>query len=151
MADQKLSALTTGGAIIATDLFYSAKDAGGGVFNQVKQPASALLTYIVARPQRSVTTTTGSAITVNSTDQILNINISAVSPTYALPAANTRAGVPITFKDVGGQFAAHPLTVNRSGSDTIEGLTSVTVSNNFAALTLTPGNDGVNTTLWYIT
>ena len=46
MADQKLSQLTVGAPIAATDLFYSAQDIGGGNFNQVKQPASALTTFL---------------------------------------------------------------------------------------------------------
>lgn len=46
MADQKLSQLTTGGAIAATDLFYSAEDMGGGNYAQVKQTASALRVFI---------------------------------------------------------------------------------------------------------
>lgn len=49
MPDSKLSALTTGGAIADTDLFYSGEDIGGGLFSSVKQPASAIRTYINAR------------------------------------------------------------------------------------------------------
>ena len=46
MPDKKLSQLSTGGPVAATDLFYSAQDTGGGTFAQVKQPASALATFL---------------------------------------------------------------------------------------------------------
>lgn len=42
----KLSQLGTGPAVIGSDLFYSSRDAGGGNFTSVKQPASALATFI---------------------------------------------------------------------------------------------------------
>lgn len=50
MTDKKLSQLTTGAPVAATDLFYSAQDIGGGAFNQVKQPASALSAFMSGVP-----------------------------------------------------------------------------------------------------
>lgn len=98
--------------------------------------------------QRSVTT---SPITVAGTDEIINCNISSGSPTCTLPQASTRAGKAVTFKDVGGQFFAHNLTITPFAGDTIEGLSTFVLSNNYAALTLVPGNDTVNTTMWFVT
>lgn len=96
--------------------------------------------------QRSITS---GPVTISSTDRILNLNLT--SPTsITLPAASSRAGVPLTFKDVGGHAAASNITLNRAGSDTIDGLTSVVLANNFQALTLNPFNDGVNSG-WFIT
>lgn len=99
---------------------------------------------------RSQRLQTGTTITVGGTDQIINCNIASGAAACTLPLANTRAGVPVTFKDVGGQFTANPLTITRTAPDTIEGLTSVTLSNNYAALTLTPANDGT-TAGWFVT
>jgi hypothetical protein len=100
--------------------------------------------YNLTRTQRSVT----SAITVVATDQIINCNITGAT-SVTLPLASSRAGQPLTFKDVGGKFALNPLTINRTSPDTIEGLTSLTLSNNYAAVTLWPCNDGVNAG-WFI-
>lgn len=49
MTDKKLSQLTTGNPVAPTDLFYSAQDAGGGVFNQVKQSGTSLSTFVNKR------------------------------------------------------------------------------------------------------
>lgn len=154
MTDRKLSALTAGAAVASTDLFYSAQDTSGGLgtsFNQVKQPASALAAFLGAgssvRVQRLVTA--AGAITPLAGDDILNINISSGTPSYLLPLASTRAGKPVTFKDVGGQFFAHNLTISPTGPDTIEGLASIVLSNNYAGLTLVPANDGT-TAGWYV-
>jgi hypothetical protein len=97
------------------------------------------------RTQRSVTV---SPIVIAATDMILNVNINTGSPTCVLPAAASRAGVPLTFKDVGGQFASHSLTI--TPVETIDGAASITLSVNRQAVTLNPFNDGVNSG-WFIT
>ena len=100
-----------------------------------------------AKTQRSVT---ASPIVIASTDMVLNCNIAAGGPTCAIPLASTRGGVPLTFKDVGGQFGAHNLTLNFA--DALEGVagpTAVTLVNNRQELTITPFNDGVNVG-WFI-
>ena len=99
-----------------------------------------------ARTQRLVTT---SPITVGGTDQIINVNISAGSPTCTLPLASSRAGVVLTFKDVGGNFGAHSLTITPVGGDTIDGLASLVLSTNRMTINLVPANDGT-TTGWFI-
>lgn len=97
-----------------------------------------------ARTQRLVT---ASPISVNSTDQILNVNIASGSPTCALPSAASRLGVPLTIIDVGGNFGAHPLTV--SAADTIDGASSIVLGTNHQSITLIPANDGT-TTGWFL-
>lgn len=99
------------------------------------------ITTGAARTQRSVT---ASPITIATTDQILNCNISTGSPTCTLPSAASRVGVPLTFKDVGAQFGAHNLTITPAGADTIDGQTSLLLSGNRQAVTLVPFNDGIN-------
>jgi hypothetical protein len=96
----------------------------------------------VTRLQRSVT---ASPIVVGPTDQILNVNINAGAPTCTLPQASTRAGVPLTFKDVGGQFAAHSLTLTAFAGDNIDSAGSIVLALNRQSVTLVPFNDGANT------
>jgi hypothetical protein len=97
--------------------------------------------------QRSVVT---SPITVAPSDAILNINISVGSPACTLPGAATRLGAWVQFKDAGGMFATHPLTITPAGGELIDGLASVTLGTARQRITLTPYNDGVNTG-WEIT
>jgi hypothetical protein len=92
-------------------------------------------------PQRRVT---ASPITVAATDVIINCNISSGSAACTLPQASTRSGLPVIFKDVGGQFAAHNLTLTPFAGDTIDGLTSVVLNTNYQRLQLRPLNDGVS-------
>jgi hypothetical protein len=93
------------------------------------------------RTQRSVTS---SPITVGPTDQILNVNISAGTPSCTLPQASSRAGLAVTFKDVGANFVAHPLNVTAFAGDTIDGVGGMTLNQNRMAVTLVPFNDGTN-------
>jgi hypothetical protein len=93
----------------------------------------------VARNQRSVTAT---PIVVAPSDQILNCNIN-VAAACTLPAAATRAGVPITFKDL-GQAGANNITITPSGAEKIDGAASLKLTGNFQYVTLQPFNDGVN-------
>jgi hypothetical protein len=91
------------------------------------------------RKQRAVT---ASPIVVNPTDNIINCNIAGTA-SCTLPLASSRSGRPVTFKDL-GQAAAHPITITTTSPDLIDGLPSFVLSNNYAAITLVPFNDGVN-------
>lgn len=90
--------------------------------------------------QRSVVTT---PIIIASSDQVLNCNIPAPAA-CALPSAASRLGIPLSFKDVGAQFAANNLTITPSGADTIDGAGSLVLRNNRQGVTLVPLNDTVN-------
>lgn len=96
--------------------------------------------------QRSVTGSGG--LPIVSTDAIINLNCSAPL-TITLPSASSRSGAPLVFKDVGGKAGANTITIQRAGSDLIDGLTSVTMTTNYQLLKLVPANDGV-TTGWSI-
>jgi hypothetical protein len=105
--------------------------------------AAAARALLGARAQRSVT---ASPITVGGTDEILNCNISSGSPACTLPQASTRGGKPVTFKDVGARFLAHPLALTPFAGDSIDGNAAGIVLNvNGQAVTLVPFNDGTNT------
>lgn len=92
---------------------------------------------------------TSSPIVVASSDQIINVNISAGSPTCTLPTASGRSGLAVAFKDVGGNFGAHALTITPAGGDTIDGQASLTLGTNRQFISLVPANDGT-TTGWFI-
>jgi hypothetical protein len=93
-------------------------------------------------PIRTQRLATASPITVLTTDQIINVNIATGTPACTLPAASTRAGNPLTFKDVGGNFAANPLTITPAAGDNIDGGGAITLSTNRQVITLVPANDG---------
>lgn len=95
-----------------------------------------------SRTQRSVTT---SPILISANDQIINVNISSGAPTCSLPSAASRSGNPLTFKDVGSNFAAHNLVITPLGGDAIDGAVNLILNVNRAAVTLVPFNDGTNT------
>jgi hypothetical protein len=92
--------------------------------------------------QRSVT---ASPISLVANDEIINCNITSGTASCNLPSAATRAGRALVFKDVGGQFSNHPLTLTCAGSERMDGLGGITLNTNYQFLRLVPANDGVNT------
>jgi hypothetical protein len=88
---------------------------------------------------------TASPIALVANDEIINCNITSGTASCNLPSATTRAGRAIVFKDVGGQFAAHPLTLNCAGAEKMDGLASITLNTNYQFLRLVPANDGTST------
>lgn len=97
----------------------------------------------VAAPpvQRNVT---ASPVGVGASDDILNITIATGTPTCLLPDAATRAGKSITFKDVAGNFGAHPLGISAAAGQQMDGLSNVVLSTNYQCFVLRPYNDGAN-------
>ncbi len=108
-----------------------------------KQQASAAAGV---RTQRLVT---ASPINVQPNDSIINVNIPAGTPTVTLPAAASRLGAALAFKDVGNNFGAHNLVITPSGGDTIDGQASITLNTGRQFINLVPANDGT-TTGWSI-
>lgn len=105
---------------------------------------AALTPPSATRLQRSVTAT---PIVVQGNDSIINCNIN-VAAACALPAAATRNGAPLTFKDL-GQAGAHNITITPNGVETIDGAANFVMTNNRQELTIIPFNDGVNSG-WFI-
>lgn len=97
----------------------------------------------VANPpvQRAVA---ASPVGVGTNDDVINLKITAGSPTCTLPDSTTRAGKSITFKDVAGNFAAHPFGISAFAGQTIDGLTNLVLSTNYQSIVLRPYNDGAN-------
>lgn len=106
---------------------------------------SLIATIVAAQPQRTQRLVTTSPIGVGASDMIINSNIVTGPSTCQLPAAATRLGLPVTFKDVGGQWGARPLTITCTGGELIDGQASVVMGGNFGAITLVPANDGTST------
>jgi hypothetical protein len=92
------------------------------------------------RRQRFVTT---SPIVVQMNDDIINCKIPAAAA-CSLPLASTHSGVPLTFKDL-GQATANHITLTAAAGDTIDGLLTYVISNNYGWVTLMPFSDGTNT------
>jgi hypothetical protein len=88
--------------------------------------------------------TTASPIVVAQNDEIINCSIAAGAPTCTLAPSASRNGKLVVFKDTGGNFQLHPLTVTPASGESIDGLPSIVLSTNFACLRLRPYNDGVN-------
>jgi hypothetical protein len=104
----------------------------------------ATLSASIAPPPatRAQRTTTVTPIVVASSDQIISCKITSPA-SCALPSAASRIGVPVTFKDL-GQATVNNITLTANGTDTIDGLPSYVLRNNFAGVTLVPFNDGTN-------
>ena len=96
---------------------------------------------VAARLQRSIT---AGPVVVSLNDQILNLNLTS-SLTITLPGYVSRLGVPLTFKDVGRQATANPITLAAAAGEFIDGNASIPLNTNAQSITLVPANDGVNT------
>jgi hypothetical protein len=88
---------------------------------------------------------TASPIALVAGDEIINCNITSGTASCNLPSAATRAGRALVFKDTGGQFGAHPLTLNCAGAEKMDGFASITLNTNYQFLRLVPANDGTST------
>jgi hypothetical protein len=119
---------------------------GYDIVNQVYFKISLTNLISAITPPSTVRTqrlATSSPITINtSTDSIINVNINTGAPSCTLPTAASRVGAPLTFKDVGGHFAANPLTITPAGGDNIDGGGAITLNVNRQGVTLVPANDG---------
>lgn len=87
--------------------------------------------------QRSITSSAN--LPVLASDAILNVNVAGVFA-ISVPAGAARKGAPLTFKNLP---ASHAVTLNASGSDTFDGVTTLQLPGG-AAVSLVPYNDGVN-------
>lgn len=102
----------------------------------------------LVRPQRLVQSIAD--LPVRTADYQLNFKLSAPL-VITLPLAATRANVPLTLKDVAGNFNVNNLTLNTTGGDTIDGAASgvLKLQNARQDITLVPAADGT-TTGWLI-
>lgn len=86
-------------------------------------------------------------VTVNVAGAV-TINVPYAHPTDIV--AGARPGdylaLPFTVVDIGGNALAHNITIQPQGSETLMGLSSVTIRVNYGSLTLIPD---YNNSLWF--
>ncbi|TAH34092.1 hypothetical protein EYC59_03790 [Candidatus Saccharibacteria bacterium] len=89
------------------------------------------------------TTTQTTNYTVGSSDTVVFANATSGNVTITIPAASGLAGYRFYIKRVDG--SANTVTVQRSGSDTIDGMTSFTLDQQYTAFAVVS-----NGSAWYI-
>jgi len=84
--------------------------------------------------------------TILSTDSLIGADSSAAAIVLTLPLVSTvAAGIVITVKDTGGAAVTNTITVQRAGSDKIDGGNSAIISANYGSVRLF-----CNGTAWFI-
>jgi hypothetical protein len=90
----------------------------------------------------TIDTSTDFPYTVGATDYYVRIEDGGtIGGTITLPAA-TGSGRLLTFKDTTGSAGAASFTIQRAGTDTIDGATSVSLNTNFGTVKLIDGASG---------
>ncbi len=119
----------------------------GGVITatNVQQALEQISTFTV--PPNVTITTTPSTISPSVRDVFFNIATSAVItlPDAAAWKAANLTGEPLLLKDISGAASTNNITINRAGSNTIDGLTSILISMDYGAYSLrvTPSNNWI--------
>lgn len=62
--------------------------------------------------------------------------------TINLPSAASRSGYPLVIKDISGAAGTNNITINRDGTDTIEGATSIAINTDWGGWHLVPVSGG---------
>ena len=97
-------------------------------------------------------TVTGTTDTLLATDTIVYVNraggVTLTLPDAALwlAAAGHGAEVQLILQDISGAASTNAITINRAGSDTVNGLTSVSITSDYGGYKLRPAASG----LWVI-
>ena len=76
-----------------------------------------------------------------ATDSFLQVN-RAGAVTVNLPTAASRSGYPLMIKDISGAAQTNNITINKNGSDTIEGLSSIVINSAYGGYALYPITGG---------
>jgi hypothetical protein len=101
---------------------------------------------IMAGARRKRTITAAGAITVATTDQIILVAKTVAAATIInLPAAASFLSDELFIKDLNGVCATNNFTVTPNGAETIDGLTTYLMLDNYAHLYL-----GKKTNGWYV-
>jgi hypothetical protein len=90
------------------------------------------------------TATKTSSYTVSSSDTVVFADATSASVTVTLPAASGLAGYRFYIKRIDAS-SSNTVTIARSGSDTIDGMTSFTLDQQYTAIGVVS-----NGSLWYI-
>ncbi len=103
------------------------------------------LGWIMQQVTSIVKVTTGGTIVLDVGVTLVEVNSPSASPTIQLPSSVPYPGTicnPITIIDTGGNAQNFPITIVGSDGQTVVGLTSIQLTNNFGSFTLVP--DTVN-------
>lgn len=92
--------------------------------------------------------TTAGAVTVTTSDGVIGINktVPEITTVNLLPAED---GFPLTIKDIAGNAGSFNITIDASGSETIDGAATFVMSSDFQSLVLTPVPGGWVTSAEY--
>jgi hypothetical protein len=110
------------------------------IWNGINTDYTAVLTLLGQQLYGSTSVTTTPYVPV-ATDALLLVN-DATPVTINLPTAASRSGYPLAIKDVSGAAQTNNITINRNGSDTIEGLTSIKITAAYGGWSLFPITGG---------
>ena len=119
---------------------------------QIVEFLNTLVVPVVTVPSASTRTVTAATDTIQATDTIVYVNrAGAVTITLSdaaawLAAAGHTTEVQLIIQDVSGASSTNTITINRAGSDTVNGLTSVTITTDYGGYKLRPAASG----LWVI-
>jgi len=128
------------------DLYY--RDASGnfvrlgiGSNGQTLKVAGGIPVWSAANNLSTATKT--SSYTISATDVVIFANASSASVAISLPTASSMAGYRFYIKRTDN--SANTCSVTRSGTDTIDGMTSFTIDQQYTSMTVV--SDG---SAWYI-
>lgn len=76
-----------------------------------------------------------------ATDSLLQVDV-AGAVVINLPTGASRNGYPLKIKDISGAANANNITINKNGTDTIEGLTAITIDVAYGGFSLIPTATG---------
>jgi len=81
--------------------------------------------------------------TLTSAHSFVQVDTTGGAVTLTLPASNSAmAGRTLHLMDTGGAAATHNITINRAGSDTIHGQTSLVINSNHTMVALHSNGTG---------
>lgn len=110
------------------------------IWNSVFTDLSNALTLLGTQLYSTTPVTTTPYVPL-STDATLLVNVGGAS-VINLPSAASRDGYPVLVKDTSGAAATNNITINRDGTDTIDGLTNIKITSNYGAYWLQPITGG---------
>lgn len=110
------------------------------IWNAIFTDLSAALTLLGQQLYGSTSVTTTPYVPV-ATDSLLLVN-DAAPVVINLPTAASRNGYPLVIKDVSGAAQTNNITINRNTADTIDGLTSIKITNAYGGFVLFPITGG---------
>jgi len=110
------------------------------IWNAIFTDLSAALT-LLGEQLYGTTSVTGATYAPVAADSLLLVNRAGVVAVN-LPLASSRNGFPLSIKDISGAASSNTITINRDTTDTIEGLTSITITADWGGYHLIPVSGG---------